>query len=296
MKFVRGEPKYHVKWKGYDETSWEPESNLHCPELLNKFKAAQLQEARALKKKATRKADLPDRGSHVTAKIPAEHQEDSEGLEEVYEVEKILRETFRFGLSYFEVKWKGYSQTSWEPASNLNCPDKLEKFRRRQKAARQPMLENSAPAEVTDATGTVGHDSPRKDTDENEKPSGGSTARQASRASIPENNGVVTNDADNVATESRQTDDRNENVATESRQTDDRNENDYEYDYPNYFPETTEEEAISNAGGGVEPWGDGISNNADADATPVPRADSRGSGKAPRKRKSPRQTAETTAT
>ncbi|KAE9297648.1 hypothetical protein PR003_g23446 [Phytophthora rubi] len=144
------------------------------------------------------------------------------------------------------------------------------------------MLENSAPAEVTDATGTVGHDSPRKDTDENEKPSGGSTARQASRASIPENNGVVTNDADNVA--------------TESRQTDDRTENDYEYDYPDYFPETTEEEAISNAGGGVEPWGDGISNNADADATPVPRADSRGSGKAPRKRKSPRQTAETTAT
>ncbi|KAE9162145.1 hypothetical protein PF005_g30971, partial [Phytophthora fragariae] len=154
VKFVRGEPKYHVKWKGYDETSWEPESNLHCPELLNKFKAAQLQEARALKKKATRKADLPDRGSHVTAKIPAKHQEGSEGLEEVYEVEKILRETFRFGLSYFEVKWKGYSQTSWEPASNLNCPDNLEKFRHRQKAARQAMLENSAPAEVTDATGT----------------------------------------------------------------------------------------------------------------------------------------------
>ncbi|KAE9156104.1 hypothetical protein PF005_g33348 [Phytophthora fragariae] len=125
------------------------------------------------------------------------------------------------------------------------------------------MLENSAPAEVTDATGTVGHDSRRKATDENEKPSGGSTSRQASRASIPENNGVgVTNDTDNVA--------------TESRQTDDRTENDYEYDYPDHFPETTEEEAISNAGGGIEPWCDKISNNADADATPVPRADSRG--------------------
>ncbi|KAE9166686.1 hypothetical protein PF005_g29102 [Phytophthora fragariae] len=55
MKFVRGEPKYHVKWKGYDETLWEPESNLHCPDLLNKFKAAQLQEARALKKKQPEK-------------------------------------------------------------------------------------------------------------------------------------------------------------------------------------------------------------------------------------------------
>ncbi|EGZ09546.1 hypothetical protein PHYSODRAFT_338321 [Phytophthora sojae] len=65
MKFVRGEPKYHVTWKGYDEASWEPESNLHCPELLNKFL------------------------SHVTAKIPAKHQEGSEvnvGIDDDHEV------------------------------------------------------------------------------------------------------------------------------------------------------------------------------------------------------------------
>jgi len=31
--------QYLVKWKGYllSEASWEPESNLHCPELLEAF-------------------------------------------------------------------------------------------------------------------------------------------------------------------------------------------------------------------------------------------------------------------
>lgn len=32
-------PKYYVKWKGFriDESTWEPEAHLNCPEILNNF-------------------------------------------------------------------------------------------------------------------------------------------------------------------------------------------------------------------------------------------------------------------
>ena len=35
-----GKIQYLIKWKGYplSESSWEPEENLNCPELLKEFK------------------------------------------------------------------------------------------------------------------------------------------------------------------------------------------------------------------------------------------------------------------
>ena len=34
------EKEYRVKWKNYDELSWEPERNLHCPDLFKAFKVS----------------------------------------------------------------------------------------------------------------------------------------------------------------------------------------------------------------------------------------------------------------
>lgn len=41
---------YFIKWKGYSEedNTWEPESHLHCPDLLRKFKKSLDEEESAL--------------------------------------------------------------------------------------------------------------------------------------------------------------------------------------------------------------------------------------------------------
>lgn len=51
---IRNDDKaeYLLKWHGYDETfnSWEPEENLNCPKLLDKFKRKRKKEQRKKKK------------------------------------------------------------------------------------------------------------------------------------------------------------------------------------------------------------------------------------------------------
>ncbi len=55
--------------------------------------------------------------------------------EEEYEVEKILDKRKHYGKIQYLIKWKGYplSEASWEPESNLNCPDLLKEFNKTNK-------------------------------------------------------------------------------------------------------------------------------------------------------------------
>jgi len=50
--------------------------------------------------------------------------------EEEFEVEEILDVRKYYGKIQYLIKWKGYqlSDASWEPESNLNCPELIKKF------------------------------------------------------------------------------------------------------------------------------------------------------------------------
>lgn len=50
--------------------------------------------------------------------------------EEEYEVEEILDKRKHYGKIQYLIKWKGYplSEASWEPETNLNCPELLKNF------------------------------------------------------------------------------------------------------------------------------------------------------------------------
>ena len=107
-KMVRedGAAQFLVKWKGYDEETWEPEENLtSCKDLLDEF--------------------LDQLGSNEAAAYG------SDGAEPEYEVEAIRKMVREDGVPKFLVKWKGYGDedNTWEPLANLTgCEDLLDEF------------------------------------------------------------------------------------------------------------------------------------------------------------------------
>ena len=96
----KGKPEYFVKWKNYDETTWEPLDNLlNAKDMIDKFDADQAV------------------GSDVSDK------------QYEYEVEKVLKKRKRKGKDEYFVKWKNFNETTWEPVSNLsNAANLIDEF------------------------------------------------------------------------------------------------------------------------------------------------------------------------
>jgi hypothetical protein len=55
------------------------------------------------------------------------------GQEESYEVEEILDMKTENGRLHYLLKWKGYDEPNWEPATNVTAPLVVERWRRKQK-------------------------------------------------------------------------------------------------------------------------------------------------------------------
>lgn len=66
MRKRNGITKYFLKWTGFDYTrnSWEPESNLHCDELLKNFKNNLIRDEK--KEKTKKKKNCNRRKCYIT--------------------------------------------------------------------------------------------------------------------------------------------------------------------------------------------------------------------------------------
>ncbi|XP_018325887.2 heterochromatin protein 1-like isoform X2 [Agrilus planipennis] len=121
-KKIKGVLHYLIRWKGYgpESDTWEPESTLHCDDLIAEYRSTS---------KSSDKKMKP-----LRKEIKTKRTKDSENnwdKNEQFEVERILEVHFkRNGDREFLVSWKGYpaSDNSWEPEENLQCPDLIEKF------------------------------------------------------------------------------------------------------------------------------------------------------------------------
>ena len=94
---MKGKTVYRVRWVGYsaDQDSWLPARDLHCKDLLKKYKKQTERE-----------------------------------MKDVYNVSKIIDHRRLKGTIYYRVRWENYSakDDTWEPKETLNCPDLLKEY------------------------------------------------------------------------------------------------------------------------------------------------------------------------
>ena len=97
----KGKKEYFVKWKNYDETTWEPMENLqNALNLIEKF------------------------DNDLDKEIPEQPE---------YEVEKVLKKRTRKGKDEYFVKWKNFDETTWEPLNHLaNAKNLIDAFNKAQ--------------------------------------------------------------------------------------------------------------------------------------------------------------------
>lgn len=136
-KKIKGKLHYLIRWKGYsaDSDTWEPENTLSCPDLIHKY-IEEKENSKNKESKSPKKASKKKAKGGKETKTPskrAKTQWDKESADEnaEYEVERIMEVHHKKnGSREFLIHWKGWSSRfdSWEPESNLNCPELIKKF------------------------------------------------------------------------------------------------------------------------------------------------------------------------
>jgi len=122
-----GKVEYLIKWEGYpdSENTWEPQANLDCPDIINKFEEA----AKSKKddKKRKRESDVG-----AKKKKPAAEDDDGKprGFDRNLQPERVIGATDSSGELMFLMKWKDSDEADLVPArqANVKCPQVVIQF------------------------------------------------------------------------------------------------------------------------------------------------------------------------
>ncbi|XP_046429747.1 heterochromatin protein 1 isoform X1 [Neodiprion pinetum] len=171
QRTIKGRRQFLVRWKGYDEESWEQEKNLNCPQLIEEYLAdiadsgiveksqktsRTPKESRDAakpktpksggKKKSNIHAEAEHNQNHRVDTNKASNDDDEKTTEDTkeFEVEKILEVYFhkKNKTREFLIRWKGFSsaEDTWEPEENLNCPELISRFMDKVEVAKKTEL------------------------------------------------------------------------------------------------------------------------------------------------------------
>ncbi|XP_045761694.1 chromobox protein homolog 1-like isoform X2 [Maniola jurtina] len=149
---VKGKVQYLLKWKGYkeEESTWEPEENLDCEELIRAFednrkekeaKAKKSDENQSRTKKRRRDSDDTSvsgrKGRGTSVSSADDHRESKKkedkaksGFEKGLKAEKIIGASDATGELMFLVKWADSDEAELVPAkvANVKCPQQVIAF------------------------------------------------------------------------------------------------------------------------------------------------------------------------
>ena len=107
-KMEYGQKFFQVKWEGYKNPTWEPESNIPST-LIHDFFSKLASSKLASSKLASSKL--------ASSKVESSKVE-SRGSRQFY-VDAILSSKMEYGQKFFQLKWEGYKKPTWEPESNI---------------------------------------------------------------------------------------------------------------------------------------------------------------------------------
>lgn len=126
-----------VRWKNYGPTddTYEPESALNCPEIIERYRSLHPDAVELVKAPKPAKGKPGRKPKNAAA-------ENGATTPEVYEVDEIVGHRIERKRNIFLIRWKGYTESddTWEPEQTLSCPELLEKYR-----ADHPDAEFAAP-------------------------------------------------------------------------------------------------------------------------------------------------------
>ncbi|KAL1424508.1 hypothetical protein MTO96_020064 [Rhipicephalus appendiculatus] len=127
-----GRVEYFLKWKGYpdSENTWEPHSNLDCPELIQEFednRKKREEKKRSAGAKANGAAEEPKKKK---AKTASEEETQPRGFDRGLEPERIIGATDSSGELMFLIKWKNSDEADLVPSrlANVKCPQVVIQF------------------------------------------------------------------------------------------------------------------------------------------------------------------------
>lgn len=130
----QGKLQYLLKWKGYpaSENTWEPEENLHCPDLIGQFLKKQKQKAKSERRQpgASKMKDDEDEPSGTKKEQDQGVVAKPRGFDRGLEPDRIIGATESSGELMFIIIWKGCDEADLVPArvANLRCPQVVMRF------------------------------------------------------------------------------------------------------------------------------------------------------------------------
>ncbi|KAH8022604.1 hypothetical protein HPB51_000904 [Rhipicephalus microplus] len=118
------------------ENTWEPHSNLDCPELIQEFednRKKREEKKRSTGAKANGAADEPKKKKPKTAselRQPPEDDGQPRGFDRGLEPERIIGATDSSGELMFLIKWKNSDEADLVPSrlANVKCPQVVIQF------------------------------------------------------------------------------------------------------------------------------------------------------------------------
>ncbi|CAF1133220.1 unnamed protein product [Didymodactylos carnosus] len=136
--------EFYLKWKNFPDTenTWEPETNLDCPDLIAEFERTRARQqteksSPSINATNTKRRNLSRDDDQDFRSAPNQNLDNSKrkrandyGYGRGYDIEKILGATDVYGELMFLIKWKETDKPELVPAriANVKSPQMVIKF------------------------------------------------------------------------------------------------------------------------------------------------------------------------